>query len=225
MNRSQLRPAGSFALISGIKALGYGPPGSGKTPLCNTAPRPVLCHIEPGMVSMKNSNVPTWEAKTPSKIFEFFDWIFKSNEAKEYDTVCVDSLTEMCEVILRHELLSNKHGLKAYGEMASKVYELSRALFDMPEKHVYLICKEAVFNENGNVMKRPSFPGQDLHVKIPYLFDLVFNINKFQVPGVQGTTLAIKTETDYQSICRDRSGKLATYEPPDLTAVFNKAMA
>jgi AAA domain len=62
MQAKDLRPAGSFAQQYGVKMIAYGPPGAGKTPLINTAPRPILLIVEPGMLSMKGSTVPSWDA-------------------------------------------------------------------------------------------------------------------------------------------------------------------
>mgnify|MGYP001589050309 CR=1 FL=1 len=77
MQLNQLRPASQLAQRFGVKALAYGGPGTGKTPMINTAPRPVLCVVEPGMLSMRTSNVPAWEAYDCGKIDEFFKWLFR----------------------------------------------------------------------------------------------------------------------------------------------------
>jgi hypothetical protein len=40
-------------------------------------------------------------APTSTKIDEFFDWLFSSNEANNFDTIAVDSASEMCDIYLR----------------------------------------------------------------------------------------------------------------------------
>jgi hypothetical protein len=62
MDIRSLRPARDFAVQYGVKAIVYGPPGSGKTPVINTAPRPVMLVCEPGLLSMRTSTVPTFFA-------------------------------------------------------------------------------------------------------------------------------------------------------------------
>ena len=79
------KPAREFARSYGVKALIYGAAGTGKTPILNTAPRPVLLACETGLLSMRNSNIPTFQALGVSKIKEFFDWLEKSSEAKNLD--------------------------------------------------------------------------------------------------------------------------------------------
>lgn len=226
MQMSQLKPASSFALNVGYKAVAYGPPGEGKTPLIKTAPRPVLLICEPGMLSMRDAhNIPAWEGYTVAKCMEFFNWLKGSNEAKNFDTVCVDSFSQFAEIVLKEALKSNKHGLKAYGEMAETVMDIANLLFYMPQKHVYLIAKQTQIEEGGVMKRRPYFPGQELNVKVPHLFDAILHIAKAQIPGIIQPQLAIRTAGTIDITARDRSGRLNELEPPDLSALIAKAMA
>lgn len=226
MQMSQLKPASSFALNVGYKAVAYGPPGEGKTPLIKTAPRPVLLICEPGMLSMRDAHhIPAWEGYTVAKCMEFFNWLKGSNEAKNFDTVCVDSFTQFAEIVLKEALKANKHGLKAYGEMAETVMDIANLLFYMPQKHVYLIAKQTQHDEGGVMKRRPYFPGQELNVKVPHLFDAILHIAKAQIPGIIQPQLAIRTAGTIDITARDRSGRLNELEPPDLSALIAKAMA
>lgn len=224
MNINQLRPAGTLAARYGVKSMIYGNPGTGKTPLINTAPRPVLLVCEPGMLSMRGSTVPAWEAKTPDQIAEFFRWFFESPEARNFDTIGIDSVSQMAEIYLTDELKKNKDGRKAYGEMSTKVMEHVTGVYYLLEKHVYLICKQQIDDENGIKFKRPFFPGKDLNVKIPHLFDEIWHLQKTQVPGIIEKVSAIHTKEGFDFIARDRTGLLGAIEQPNLTQIFNKCM-
>jgi hypothetical protein len=224
MQMNQLRPASDFALRYGAKTVVYGAPGTGKTPILNTAPRPVLLCIEPGMLSMRQSHVPTWAGFTPKHIDEFFDWILKSNEAQNFDTICVDSVSQMAEVILEEELGRNKDGRKAYGEMSRRIMRHMNGIFFAQRKHTYLICKQASVEDGSSRMFRPYFPGQDLNVKIPHLFDVTMHLAIHNIPGA-GQHKAFRTAASIDAVARDRSGKLNEFEPCDLTALFNKIMS
>lgn len=225
MNQKDLQPASNFAKQYGVKMIAYGPPGKGKTPLVNTAPRPVLAFVEPGMLSMKRSNVPAWDATTPDRCDEFFDWFFRSHEAKQYDTLGIDSASEMAEMYLKLEKGRNKNGLKAYGLMAEKVMERIRAMYYMPNKHIYLICKMGKRDAGEDMVeKAPYFPGQELNVQVPHLFDLISYIDMARIPGVVNEQLAIRTRGTIGISARDRSGNLNEFEPPNLTELFAKAM-
>ena len=224
MNSSNLRPAGSLALRFGVKMLGYGGPGTGKTPIANTAPRPVMCCVEPGLLSMRGSTIPAFEAYTAPKIDEFFEWFFKSNESKAYDTLVIDSISQLAELILTQELARCKDGRKAYGEMSRRVMAIVNDLYFYPQKHIYLIAKQCISEEEGIPTKKPFFPGQDLPVKIPHLFDEVLHIGLQNVPGLPKPVNAIRCNPTYGVLARDRSGKLNEIEPPDLNALFSKCL-
>lgn len=72
--------------------------------------------------------------------------------------------------------------------------------------------------------RRPYFPGQDLNVKVPHLFDEILHIGLHNVPGVVGSVKAICTGEQFDLLARDRSGKLDLYEQPNLTDIFRKCM-
>lgn len=224
MQMSQLQPVGQLARRFGVKAIIYGGPGTGKTPLTSTAPRPVLLVVEPGLLSMRTSNVPAFEAYTYPKIIEFLDWFHSSKEAANFDTLAIDSISQVAEIILTNELLVNKDGRKAYGEMSIKVMQILNKLYFMPQKHIYLIAKQGTFDENGTARKKPFFPGQDLNVKVPHLFDEIFHLALTRIPGINGEVMAIRTKESYDIMARDRSGNLAEFERPHLGEIFTKAM-
>ena len=96
--------SGEMARRFGVKSIIYGGPGTGKTPLTTTCPRPVMLVVEPGMMSMRGTQIPAYEAPTPERIDEFFAWILKSHEARNFDTLAVDSISQLAEVFLTKEL-------------------------------------------------------------------------------------------------------------------------
>ena len=159
------RPVNSFALkYARCKSIIYGCAGSGKTPVAATAPKPIMLVCEPGVLSLRNStspaSLPAFCAFTVNALNEFFSWIFSSSkEINNFDTICIDSVSQMCEMILTEELKNNKDGRKAYGELSRKVMEKLNGLYYMPQKHLYLICKEQRIEDNGISIKRPFFPG------------------------------------------------------------------
>lgn len=238
MQLNSLKPAGQLSQRFGVKAILYGQPGTGKTPMLNTAPRPVLLACEPGLLSMRGSQLPTFEAFTPEKIAEFFEWFFKSNETKNFDTVAIDSGSQLAEIILAQELTKQKDGRKAYGELSRRCMEWFDALYFMPQKHVVLICKQMraevgkqIVNQGGQFVvemtyqAQPFFPGNDLNIKVPHRYDEILYAGTATIPGQVQPVSALRTKPTAEILARDRSGKLAELEPPDLTYIFNKAMS
>lgn len=224
MNLASLRPAKDFALNYGVKAIVYGPPGSAKTPLINTAPRPVLLACEPGLLSMRGSNVPTWQGFTPAAIDDFFKWFFHSAETKNFDTLAIDSTSQMASIYLQDAEKTNKHGLAAYGEMARRTMEHLNALYYTQYKHTYLIAKQELHTEGGFVIKRPYYPGKQLPVDLPHLYDAILQLDIQNVPG-QGQTRAFRCRQSIDVVARNRTGTLDEFEPPDIGYIYRKAMA
>lgn len=224
MDIRSLQPASALALKLGVKSLVHGMPGSGKTPAFNTAPRPILLAVEPGMLSMRNSNIPTFEAYTAEKVDEFFKWWQFSKEPAQFDTLGIDSVSQMAELFVARAEKKNSHGLKAYGVMSDEVMYYMNFLYFQPNKHLYLIAKQGFEEVQGVRQARPSFPGQDLNKKIPHLFDVIMCLGMFNIPGA-GQHKAFRCAPSMDMMARDRSGKLGEFEPADLNAIFNKAMS
>lgn len=237
MQQSDLKPAGSLIQKLGLKALLYGKPGVGKTPMINTAPRPVLLATEPGLLSMRGSTVPTWEAYTMERVEEFFKWLSESKEAANFDTVAIDSGSQIAELSLIKHQAKCKDGRKAYGEMSLECMKHFDTLYYMQQKHVIVICKETraevgkqVVQQNGafvvesTYQAQPFFPGQDLNVKIPHRYDAILYAAHTQVPGVAQQVTALRSKGTAEILARDRSGQLAELEPPNLDAIIRKCM-
>lgn len=223
MRYEDLRPARDFARNFGVKAVIYGPPGTGKTPIINTAPRPILLACEPGLLSMRGSTVPTYQAFTSDKIDEFFEWLFKSAESKNFDTVGIDSATQMAEIYLQGAQRTNKHGLAAYGEMARNTIKQLEGLYFMMYKHVYLIAKQEIINTDNIRVKRPYFPGQQLPTEVPYKYDQILHLDIQNIPGA-GHHKAFRCVGTIDVMARDRTGNLAEFEPPNFGQLVTKAM-
>jgi hypothetical protein len=220
MQASDLKPAKEFARKFGCKAIVYGPAGTGKTPIINSAPRPVLLATEPGLLSMRNSEVPTWIAPTKDKIDEFFKWFELSAEAKKFDTLAVDSVSQMCEIALNDAKKRIKHGLQQYGDMADYIAPYLERLYFMPEKHMYLICKEEV-QDSG--YRRPYYPGKQLAIQIPHRYDCIIRVAKVPIPNL-GEQTAFQCNGTYDVMARNRTGDLADFEPPHFGEIVKKVM-
>lgn len=223
MDIRSLKPANDFAQAYGVKAVIFGAPGSGKTPVLNTAPRPVLLATEPGLLSMKGSTVPTWLGTTAETIDEFFTWIFNSSEAKNFDTIAVDSTSQMAETFLQSALKTNKHGLQAYGEMATRTMKHLRQLYFAQQKHTYLIAKEEKIEESGMQIRRPYHPGKQLPVEVPHLYDAILHLGIQNVPGM-GQVKAFRCIGSIDVVARNRTGNLNEFEQPDFGKLVLKAM-
>lgn len=223
MDIRDLKAAGDHAINFGCKCLVYGPAGSAKTPVINTASRPVLLATEPGLLSMRGSKIPTYEAYTVQAVDGFFKWFFNSAETKNFDTLAIDSGSQIADIYLLDAQKNNKHGLKAYGEMAEATMSHLRTLYYTKYKHVYLIGKEEIKDLDGQSMRRPYFPGNVLPIQVPHLYDFILRLSKVIVPNI-GETLAFQCNGTYNVMARNRTGNLDDYEEPHFGKLVDKAM-
>ena len=78
----------------------YGASGAGKTTSLKTAPgKTLVVSMESGLLSIKDAdNLTAIEVKEASEIEEIAQLL--ENGTLEYDTVCLDSITEMSEILL-----------------------------------------------------------------------------------------------------------------------------
>jgi phage nucleotide-binding protein len=217
----QLKTTGSLAQ-EGVKLLVYGQAGAGKTSLINTLPTPVVLSAEGGLLSLQHANVPYVEIGDMATLREAYAWLTQSAEAKGFQSVALDSISEVAEVVLSYELKRSKDGRAAYGEMNNTMAELIRAFRDIPGRNVYVTAKlEKSQDEVGRMLYNPSMPGKTLTQQLPYFFDevLALRVEK-DADGV--TQRALMTDSDGLWVAKDRSGKLDAWEAPDLGAIIQK---
>ena len=207
---------------NGVKLLVYGQAGAGKTSLIRTLPNPVVLSAEGGLLSIQDADLPFIEVTTMDDLREAYSWAKDSKEATDYQSVALDSISEVAEVVLQHELKRNKDGRAAYGELNTTMQELIRAFRDLPGKHVYMSAKlEKSQDEMGKLLFNPSMPGKSLTQGLPYFFDEVLAL-RVEKDADGNTQRALMCDSDGIWLAKDRSGKLEAWEAPDLGAIINK---
>jgi phage nucleotide-binding protein len=207
---------------NGVKLLVYGQAGAGKTSLIRTLPNPVVLSAEGGLLSIQDADLPFIEVSTMEDLQEAYAWAKDSDEAKGFESVALDSISEVAEVVLQHELKRNKDGRAAYGELNTIMQELIRAFRDLPGKHVYMSAKlEKSQDEMGKLLFNPSMPGKSLTQGLPYFFDEVLAL-RVERDAEGKTQRAIMCDSDGIWLAKDRSGKLEAWEAPDLGAIIAK---
>ena len=213
------------AQLNGVKVLVYGQAGAGKTVLTSTAPYPFLISAEGGELSLRGVAIPMVKVATVDDLRDVYDWCSRSNEAKQFQTICIDSLSEIAEVVLNNAKRQVKDPRQAYGELIEKMETTIRMFRDLPGRNVYMSAKmEPTKDELTGVVKYgPAMPGKQLAVKLPYFFDQVCRLGINKTP--QGELYRfLQTQPDMQYEAKDRSGALAPVEPPHLAQLFNKIL-
>lgn len=234
----QFSTAETESRTAGIKVLVYGGSGIGKTVLSATMPTPLLISAESGALSLKKENLerlfgvghpqvtynmPIIKISTVDDLTDAYNWCSRSAEAKAFQSIGLDSISEIAEVVLNNAKRQVKDPRQAYGELIEKMETLVRLFRDIPGFNVYMAAKmEPMKDElNGTVKYGPSMPGSKLGNKLPYFFDEVFRLGVNKSP--QGEQYRfLQTQPDLQYEAKDRSGALAAMEYPFLTSVFQK---
>jgi phage nucleotide-binding protein len=215
------------AKSNGIKVGVYGQSGAGKTTLCATTGAPtVIISAEGGLLSLRNHDIPVIEVKTLADVHEAYAFILGSDEAKQFEWVCLDSISEIAEVVLNYEKKTNKDARAAYGMLQEQMTELIRAFRDLPGRNVYFSAKQERIKDDttGVVTYGPAFPGSKLSQGFAYFFDEVFVLRVEKAED--GTPMRmLQTQPDFQYQAKDRSGALAAWEEPNLAAIAAKILA
>jgi phage nucleotide-binding protein len=216
----QLKGTGSIS-AAGVKMLVYGQAGAGKTTLIKTLPHPVILSAEGGLLSLQDADLPYIEIRNVNDLEEAYKWVV-SDAANGFESVALDSISEIAEVILSSEKKNNKDPRAAYGAMQDKMSEIIRAFRDITNKHVYFTAKcEKAQDETGKILYSPSMPGNKTGQALPYFFDLVMALRVEK--GEDGISQrALLCDSDGSWLAKDRSSKLSTWEAPDLGAIISK---
>jgi phage nucleotide-binding protein len=206
----------------GIDLLVYGQAGAGKTSLIATLPTPVILSAEAGLLSIQDANLPFIEITGMDDLHEAYAWLTESAEAKQFESVALDSISEIAEVVLNAEKKATKDPRQAYGAMQEQMADLIRSFRDLPGKNVYMSAKlEKSQDEMGRMLYAPSMPGNKTGQQLPYFFDEVLAL-RVEKDADGNSQRALMCDSDGLWTAKDRSGKLGQWEAPDLGAIIRK---
>lgn len=193
--------------IDQVKLLVYGAAGVGKTVLCSTAPSPVIISAERGLLSIADKDVAVIEINSISELQQAFNIVKKG----DWETVCLDSISEIAEVVLAEYKGLVNDGRQAYGQLNDEMTKIIRQFRGL-DKNVVLTAKE----DKDDKYSRPSMPGRTLTGSVPYFFDLVLYMKSTKDKRV------LYTKDSFTFNAKDRSGRLGEKEDPNLTELFKK---
>lgn len=230
---------GALAVTNGVRFMVFAPPKHGKTMLSATLPTPIIISAEKGLLSLSRENIErVWGVGTQGISYDInviqienfddfkgaYNWLVQNPQY--YESIAIDSISEIAETILADEKKKAKDGRKAYGEMQEQIIEWVKKYrdFPIPEKHVYMTAKLGMFTDMlTNIVKYgPGAPGQKLGPELPYIFDEIFFLGIKTDLATSQKTRYLKTDADEQYGSGDRSGRLDPLEFPHLGYIINK---
>jgi phage nucleotide-binding protein len=217
-----LRNTRDVSTENGVKILVHGVAGAGKTSLIKTLPSPVVLSAEGGLLSLGDLDIPYVDIKSMEDLEAAYVWLTTSDEAKQFKTVCLDSISEIAEVVLSAEKKVAKDPRQAYGATQDAMGDLIRSFRDLSGFNVYFSAKtERQADDTGRLLWSPMMPGNKMGQALPYFFDEVFAL-RVEKDEAGNNVRALQTDTDGIWSAKDRSGKLGFWEEPDLGKIIEK---
>lgn len=213
--------------LSGIKVALFGDSGVGKTYQIRTLKRPFVVSAEKGLLTLAKydevADVSYGEIKSMADLKECRIWL--QNNPDEYDTIVLDSVSEIAEICLSEAKKSNKDSRKAYGDMMDIVMEEIKAFLNIEGKDMVFIFQNGRIedSDSGKVLYSPITPSSKFAAKMPYLFDEVLAVRARPIKDEQGNTQIdrfIQCQNDGVWNCKDRSGYLYIEENADLGSLL-----
>lgn len=196
--------------------------GAGKTTLCATLPQPIVLSAEGGLLSLQHEDLPYIEIKSMSDLMEAYEWATTSAEAKDYQSIALDSISEIAEVCLNYEKKQTKDPRQAYGAMQEQMADIIRGFRDIDGKNIYFSAKcEKSQDQEGSILYSPSMPGNKTGQSLPYFFDEVLAL-RVEKDAEGNTQRALMCDSDGLWQAKDRSGRLDPWEAPDLGDLIKK---
>ena len=124
----------------------------GKTLLCATAPTPIIISAESGLLSLNKQNqqkilgkvvdIPVVTVTNYTELEEAYQWIVNDPHAQQFETICLDSISEIAEKVLAHAeviivevslfAFRDGPGMPVFPEVLNFMLERKYALYDFP---------------------------------------------------------------------------------------------
>ncbi len=214
---------------SGCKVVVFGRAKVGKTSLIATAPAPIIFSSERGLLPLRNLRLPVVTIEKEKDLDEAFVWLQQSAEARKYQTVCWDSVSDTAEDIIAAEQRSQtnkKDKWAPYNALAERMTAKLRDARNMQGRNWYFVCQEEIVMTPENTRQAvPSLPGKALLQNLPYLFDAIAQLVLYVNPVTGEEQRMLKTRGDNMTLAGDRSGNLDAWEAPHLGNVFAKMLS
>lgn len=211
-----------------ITIMAYGPPGVGKTRLCATAPKgqTLILSAESGLLSVSQYDLDYIEVDDFSTLEEVTKAINgNSSEFKSYSWICLDSLSEIAEVVLAKYKGDFKDARRAYGETQDRLDRLVRWFRDV-DRNVYMSLKQTrAEDSSGRVTFGPSMPSKKLTQGVAYFPDQVCTFRDAIKPDGTATKVLTFQATPSHPQLKDRSGMFGDTVKPSLEHISKTIQA
>ena len=153
------------AAIAPLKAVLYGPIGSGKSVGACTAPGPILYLNSEGPDALTESRRMFGDAKIHEVVFAGKQTLtdvrlYLRNNPTAEKTIVIDSVGECYQLLLAE--MGDRPTLQNFGDANILIERFVRDLRNDPTHHLVLVAHEEIKDAAGETIRRPSTGGQKL---------------------------------------------------------------
>lgn len=207
---------------NGIKIALFGESGVGKTWQISTLKRPFIISSEKGLLTLNRLklNIPYVEITSMEELREA-RLALSGEHYDDYDTLVIDSVSEIADVCLADLKKATKDTRKAYLDTQDQISDELRSFFSIEGKDIVMIFKSGRVEDKdtNRTSYAPVANSDKFSAKIPYLFDEVLALRTRR--GQDGEVdRFIQTWNDGNYTCKDRSGYLYEEEDANLGQII-----
>lgn len=203
----------------------YGPSGVGKTFSASTIPeKTLILSAEKGLRTLVEI-APDLDVADINKMDDMRDAaLFLANEKHGYNTVFIDSLSELGEMSLEEAKAKTRDGRMAYMMMADSIAGMINTFNNLPVTVIFTAQEQRVAEEllgQVDYLYAPAIPGKAFMAKVPYKLDFVFCL-RARVQKESEIERAFQCGPNGDYLAKARSQRLDTFELPNWAGIFNK---
>lgn len=210
-----------------LRYLLYGASGSGKTTAAATFPRPLFVDCEGGLLSVRARGIDFVRCGSAQEVFEAVTLI--RAQAGSYETVVVDSLTEVARLVVEATAgRTDRAGrpvtpsLADWSRCVQVIRQLVRAFTALPMTVVFTALPRIVRADSGDVgAVRPWLPGR-LADEVAAAMDFVLYLygqEDDEPSGERSYRRMFLTAPHKKVFAKDRSGTLPLWVSPTWEAL------
>jgi hypothetical protein len=187
---------------------------------------------EPGLLAVKDlvdaGLIEGYEIKSLAEFKEAYQLLATIEEMKDrYAWIFIDSLSEIserCYESMKEQYPNRSDSFKLWGDYTDLMKQLVKGFRDLTDYNILFTALETIDKDDNNIRYiSPAVAGKDFKEKLPSYFDEVLYLHEVtDESGVQRRVFYTQPSGKYPA--KDRSGKLAPVEEPNLLTIHNKIL-